>query len=186
MRKFAKAPRRPKNDDLVNENIRFREVLLIGSKGEQLGIKSRVEALNIAKDDGLDLFCVAPNAKPPVCKILDYGKYKFEKQKKEKEMKRKQRENAVDVKEIQLSPNIGEHDYQTKLKAGRKFLENGDKVKITIRFFGRQMAFTDKGLEVVERYINDCADLSSIETKPALDGRTMIGVIAPEKKKGGK
>ena len=184
VRRMAKPPRRPTDVDLVNDNIRFSEVLLIGAQGEQLGIKSRVEALSLAKQEGLDLLCVAPKARPPVCKIIDYGKHKFEKQKKEKEAKKKQK--TIDIKEVQLSPNIGEHDYQTKLKAGRKFLENGDKVKISIRFKGRQMAFTEKGLEVIKRFVEDCAELAQIEKEPVLDGRTMIGVIAPIKKKGEK
>lgn len=184
LRNVARPPRQQKQIELVNENIRFSEVLLINSKGEQLGIKSRVEALALSKEEGLDLLCVAPEGKPPVCKILDYGKFKFEKQKKDREMKKKQRESSVDIKEVQLSPNIGVHDYQTKLKAAKKFLETGDKVKISIRFKGRQMAFTEKGKEVIDKFIGDCGDLCSIEKIPSLDGRTMICIVAPTIKKG--
>lgn len=174
-------PKKPNNDELLNRNIRFPEVLLIDEDGEKLGIKSRVDALSIAESKDLDLLCVAPNAKPPVCKIIDYGKYRFELQKKAKEMRKNQK--TVDLKEVQLSSNIGEHDLNTKLRAARKFLEKGDKVKITIRFRGRQLAYVDKGIEVVNKFMEALSDISSVEKKPALDGRFLLGIIAPDQTK---
>ena len=176
-----KLPVKPNADDLVNEKIRFNEVLLIDENGEQLGIKSRVEAMGIARNKELDLFCVAPNAKPPVCKIINYGKYRFEQQKKAKEMRKNKK--VIDVKEIQLSSNIGEHDFNTKLKAARKFLTHGDKVKISIRFKGRQLAFADQGVEMVNKFIDLCSDIAVIEKQPTLDGKLLMGVIAPKSQK---
>ena len=174
-------PAKPNSEDLVNEKIRFNEVLLIDENGEQLGIKSRVEAMGIAQSRDLDLFCVAPMAKPPVCKIMNYGKYRFEQQKKAKEMKKNKK--VIDVKEIQLSCNIGEHDFNTKLKAGRKFLTAGDKVKISIRFKGRQLAFADQGVEMVNKFIGMCSDIATIEKEPLLEGKLLMGVIAPKSQK---
>ena len=174
-------PQKPNSEDLVNEKIRFNEVLLIDENGEQLGIKSRVEAMQIAANKNLDLLCVAPNAKPAVCKIINYGKYRFEQQKKAKEMRKNKK--TVDVKEVQLSYNIGEHDFNTKLKASRKFLTSGDKVKISIRFKGRQLAFADQGVEMVNKFIDLCSDISVIEKQPALEGKLLMGVIAPKPQK---
>ena len=174
-------PNKQSSDDLVNEKIRFNEVLLIDENGEQLGIKSRVEAMGIASLRNLDLLCVAPNAKPPVCKIINYGKYRFEQQKKAREMRKNKK--TIDVKEIQLSSNIGEHDFNTKLKAARKFLTSGDKVKISIRFKGRQLAFADQGVEMVNKFINLCSDISNIEKQPLLEGKLLMGVIAPKTQK---
>lgn len=170
-----------KDGDLVNEYIRFPEVLLIDENAESLGIKSRVEALAIAKGRGLDLLCVAPNARPAVCKIVNYGKYRFEQQKKAKEAKKNMK--VMDLKEVQLSVNIGQHDFDTKLKAARKFLEQGDKVKISIRLKGRQLAFADKGIDMVNSFINMCADISNIEKAPALDGKMIMGFITPKSQK---
>ena len=170
-----------KDGDLVNEYIRFPEVLLIDENAESLGIKSRVEALAIAKGRGLDLLCVAPNAKPAVCKIVNYGKYRFEQQKKAKEAKKNMK--VMDLKEVQLSVNIGQHDFDTKLKAARKFLEQGDKVKISIRLKGRQLAFADKGIDMVNSFINMCADISNIEKAPTLDGKMIMGFITPKSQK---
>lgn len=176
-----KLPAKPNADDLVNEKIRFNEVLLIDENGEQLGVKSRVEAMNIAQSKDLDLFCVAPNGKPPVCKILNYGKYRFEQQKKAKEMRKNKK--VIDVKEIQLSCNIGEHDFNTKLKAARKFLTGGDKVKISIRFKGRQLAFADQGVEMVNKFVGMCSDIAVVEKEPLLEGKLLMGVIAPKSQK---
>ena len=176
-----KLPAKPNADDLVNEKIRFNEVLLIDENGEQLGVKSRVEAMNIAQSKDLDLFCVAPNGKPPVCKILNYGKYRFEQQKKAKEMRKNKK--VIDVKEIQLSCNIGEHDFNTKLKAARKFLSGGDKVKISIRFKGRQLAFADQGVEMVNKFVGMCSDIAVVEKEPLLEGKLLMGVIAPKTQK---
>jgi len=170
-----------KDGDLVNEYIRFPEVLLIDENAESLGIKSRVEALAIAKGRGLDLLCVAPNAKPAVCKIVNYGKHRFEQQKKAKEAKKNMK--VMDLKEVQLSVNIGQHDFDTKLKAARKFLEQGDKVKISIRLKGRQLAFANKGIDMVNSFINMCADISNIEKAPTLDGKMIMGFITPKSQK---
>ena len=170
-----------KDGDLVNEYIRFPEVLLIDENAESLGIKSRVEALAIAKGRGLDLLCVAPNAKPAVCKIVNYGKYRFEQQKKAKEAKKNMK--VMDLKEVQLSVNIGQHDFDTKLKAARKFLEAGDKVKISLRLKGRQLAFADKGIDMVNSFINMCGDISSVEKAPTLDGKLIMGFITPKSQK---
>ena len=174
-------PTKQNSDDLVNEKIRFNEVLLIDEEGQQLGIKSRVEAIVIARSRDLDLLCVAPNAKPPVCKIINYGKYRFEQQKKAREMKKNKK--TIDVKEIQLSCNIGEHDFNTKLKAARKFLTNGDKVKISIRFKGRQLAFADQGVEMVNKFVGLCSDIATVEKEPLLEGKLLMGVIAPKSQK---
>lgn len=176
-------PQKPNSEDLVNEQIRFPEVRLIDDNGESLGIKSRVEALNIAREKDLDLFCVAPMSKPPVCKILNYGKYRFELQKKAKEIRKNQK--IVELKEVQLSCNIGEHDFNVKLKAGRKFLANGDKVKISVRFRGRQMAYVDKGKDVVNKFVSLCSDISVVEREPLLEGKFLMAIIASKTVKQG-
>ena len=168
------------NDDLVNEKIRFKEVLVINSDGEQLGIKMRREALDIAFDQGLDLLCVAPKATPPVCKVLDYGKYRFEQQKKAKEAKKKQ--HVTEVKPLRLSPVIDKHDFETKLRHARSWLEDGRKVKIDMRFRGRMMTRLEVGKKIMDSFIQECADLASVEKKPLLEGNTMSTVLAPKKK----
>lgn len=176
-------PQRPKNTntDLVNERVRFPEVLLIGKNGEQLGKMSSREAYSIAMSNELDLLCVAPNANPPVCKIVNYGKYRFEQQKKAKESKKKQ--HVVEVKEIQLTPQIGQHDLETKAKAARRFLEDGNKVKIGVRFRGRQMTHIEVGEEVMNKFIAILEDVASIEKKPSMDGKWLNAVIASKIKK---
>ena len=161
----------------VNENIRAREVRFIDSNGDQLGVKSRNEALDIAATRNLDLVLVAPNAKPPVCRIMDYGKYRFEQQKKEKEARKKQK--VINVKEIRLSPGIEEHDFNTKLRNARKFLEKGDKVKVSIRFRGRAITHKDLGRKVLEQMAEECKDLSTVEQKPKMEGRSMFLMLAP-------
>lgn len=168
-------------DMLVNEGIRAREVRLVDQNGNQLGIKSRQEALDIAARANLDLVLVAPNAKPPVARIMDYGKYRFEQQKKEKEARKKQK--VINVKEVRLSPTIEEHDFNTKLRNARKFLEKGDKVKATIRFKGRAITHKEIGQRVLERFSEACADIGSVETKPKMDGRSMFLVLAPKNEK---
>lgn len=168
------------NDDLVNEKIRFKEVLVINSDGEQLGIKMRREALDIAFDQGLDLLCVAPKATPPVCKVLDYGKYRFEQQKKAKEAKKKQ--HVTEVKPLRLSPVIDKHDFETKLRHARSWLGDGMKVKIDMRFRGRMMTRLEVGKKIMDSFIQECADLASVEKKPLLEGNTMSTVLAPKKK----
>ncbi len=165
-------------DFIINEQIRAREVRLIDQNGEQLGIKSRQEALEIAARRNLDLVLVAPNAKPPVCRIMDYGKFRFEQQKKEKEARKKQK--VINVKEVRLSPTIEEHDFNTKLRNARKFLEKGDKVKATIRFKGRAITHKEIGQRVLDRFSEACADIAVVETAPKMDGRNMFLVLAPK------
>lgn len=161
----------------VNEGIRAREVRLIDSNGDQLGVKSRQEALEIAATRNLDLVLVAANAKPPVCRIMDYGKYRFEQQKKEKEARKKQK--VINVKEVRLSPGIEDHDFNTKLRNARKFLEKGDKVKVSIRFRGRAITHKDLGRDVLERMAEECNDVSTVEQKPKMEGRSMFLMLAP-------
>ncbi|EJD5661710.1 translation initiation factor IF-3 [Staphylococcus pseudintermedius] len=166
-----------KDQTQVNEKIRAKELRVIGQNGDQIGLKSKNEALEMADRLGLDVVVVAPNAKPPVARIMDYGKYKFEQQKKEKEMKKKQK--IINVKEIRLSPTIEEHDFNTKLKNGRKFLTKGDKVKVSIRFRGCAITHKEIGQRVLERYAEACQDLATIEQKPKMEGRQMFLMLAP-------
>ena len=161
----------------VNEKIRAREVRLIDSNGDQLGVKSRNEALDIAQKRNLDLVLVAPNAKPPVCRIMDFGKYRFEQQKKEKEARKKQK--VINVKEVRFTPGIGDHDFETKLKNARKFLEKGDKVKAAVRFRGRAITHKELGKEVLDRFAEEVKDLGTVETKPKMGGRNMFMMVAP-------
>ncbi len=166
---------------IVNEKIRAKEVRLIDSNGDQLGVKSKNEALDIAANANLDLVMVAPNAKPPVCRIMDYGKYRFEQQKKEKEQRKNQK--VINVKEVRLSPGIEEHDFNTKLRNARKFLTKGDKVKVAVRFRGRAITHKELGQEVLERMAEECKDLSTVETKPKMEGRNMFMMLAPVNEK---
>jgi translation initiation factor IF-3 len=163
---------------LVNEEIRAKEVRLIGPDGEQIGIKPFREALQMAQDANLDLVAVALTAKPPVCRIMDYGKYRYEMQKKEKEARKNQR--IVDIKEVRFSATIDEHDYQTKLRNVCKFLKDGDKVKCTIRFKGREITHAEIGQRILERVAKESGELGSIERKPKLEGRSMIMILAPK------
>ncbi len=156
--------------------IRDREVRVITESGEQLGIMTAAEALRIAEDRDLDLVKIAPQSKPPVCKIMDYGKYKFEQQKRLKEAKKNQ--HQIDIKEVQLSLNIDTHDIETKAKNARKFLEKGDRVKVSIRFRGREMAHPERGLELMARFAEMCADLGSVEKPAKLEGRNMLMFLA--------
>jgi len=164
----------------VNDNIHFKEVLVIGPDGEQLGSMLRREALEKAYDYDLDLYCVAPNAQPPVCKILDYEKHRFEMQKKAKEAKKNQK--VTEVKPLRLSPVIDKHDFDTKLKQATKWLEAGKKVKVDMRFKGRLITRQDNGIQTMEEFINSLTELGTVEKKPVLDGRIMSCVIAPKKK----
>ena len=168
-------------DMMVNEGIRAREVRLIGQNGDQLGIKSKQEALEIAARANLDLVLVAPNAKPPVCRIMDYGKFRFEQQKKEKEARKNQK--IINVKEVRLSPTIDEHDFNTKLRNAVKFLEKGDKVKASIRFKGRAITHKEIGQRVLDRFAAACAEVATIESHPKMDGRSMFLVLAPKNEK---
>ncbi|HBU91507.1 translation initiation factor IF-3 [Bacillus sp. NMCN6] len=168
-------------DQLVNEGIRAREVRLIGQNGDQLGIKTRQEALEIAAKANLDLVLVAANAKPPVCRIMDYGKFRFEQQKKDKEARKNQK--IISLKEVRLSPTIDEHDFNTKLRNAIKFLEKGDKVKASIRFKGRAITHKEIGQRVLDRFSEACAEVATVETKPKMDGRSMFLMLAPKVEK---
>ena len=164
------------NGDLVNEKIRFPEVLVIGPDGESLGKMSRIDAYRKAESYELDLLCVAPQANPPVCKIINYGKYRFDAQKKAKEAKKNQK--IIELKEIQLTPQIGQHDIETKVKAAIKFLEDGNKVKVGVRFKGRQMAHPEVGNETLNKFLEYVTDYATIEKKPVLDGRRLTCVLS--------
>jgi translation initiation factor IF-3 len=165
----------------VNEGIRAREVRLIGPDGSQLGIKTRQEALDLAANANLDLVLVAPAAKPPVCRIMDYGKFKYEQQRKDREARKNQK--VITTKEIRLSPTIEENDFNTKLRNARKFLEKGDKVKASIRFRGRAITHSQIGKTVLEKLAKECEDLSSVETHPKMEGRSMFLILAPKAEK---
>jgi len=161
------------NDEIIADSIR-----LIDADGEQVGLVSINEGLEMAEESGLDLVEVSPNASPPVCKILDYGKYKYEAQKKANEARKKQK--TIDVKEIKMRPGIEEHDYQVKMRSVRKFLDHGDKVKMTIRFRGREMAHQDLGMRVLDRVRDDLEESVKIEQFPKTEGRLMTMVVAPK------
>lgn len=160
----------------INEQIRDREVRLIGSDGEQLGIVSSRDALAMAEDKKLDLVKIAPNAKPPVCKIMDYGKYKYEQAKREKESKKKQK--TISVKEVRLSLNIEEHDLNTKANQAIKFLQKKDKVKVSLRFRGRELGNTKLGYDVMKRFFDVVSEYATIEKKAGMEGRSMIMILA--------
>lgn len=162
----------------INEAIRAREVRLIDQEGEQLGIKSLREALQIAAEKNLDLVNVAPTAKPPVCRIMDYGKFRYEQSKKEKEARKNQK--VISIKEIRMTTNIDEHDYQTKLRNAIKFLQAGDKVKASVRFRGREMAHTELGQKVLIRMAQECEEVATVERAPKLEGRSMILILQPK------
>jgi translation initiation factor IF-3 len=165
-------------DQFINEDIRAREVRLVGANGDQIGIKSRNEALEMAQTANLDLVMVAPNAKPPVCRIMDYGKFRYEQQKKDKEARKNQK--VISIKEVRLSPTIDEHDFNTKLRNAIKFLEKGDKVKASIRFKGRAITHKEIGQRVLDRLAQECAEVGVVEQRPKMEGRSMFIVIAPK------
>ncbi len=167
------------SDLMINEQIRDREVRVIGQDGEQLGIMSAKEAYLMARDADLDLVKIAPGAKPPVCKIINYGKYRYEQARKEKEAKRKQR--TIEVKEIRLSPNIDTNDLNTKANQVRKFLSKGDKVKVTLRFRGREMAHKDVGREVLNSFYEKLGDVATIDKEAKMEGRSMIMFLTATK-----
>ena len=160
----------------INGQIRAREVQLIGDEGEKLGVVSLKEALEIAEEKKLDLVLVAPNSKPPVCKIMNYGKYKFEQAKKEKEARKKQK--VLETKEIRVTPNIEQHDFEFKSKNARKFLEDGNKVKITVKFRGRELNYVILGDEALNKFVEDLSDIASLEKKPLLEGKNMFIILA--------
>lgn len=156
---------------MINEQIRDKEVRLIGEDGEQLGVMSAREAQRLAEEAGLDLVKIAPTAKPPVCKIVDYGKFKYEQARKEKEAKKKQK--IIEIKEIRLSPNIDTNDLNTKVNAARKFLTKGDKVKITLRFRGREMAHMNNSKHILDDFAASLSDIAVVEKAPKVEGRSM-------------
>ncbi|MEB3101034.1 translation initiation factor IF-3 [Ferviditalea candida] len=163
---------------MINEEIRAKEVRLVGPEGEQIGIKPLREALQMAAELNLDLVNVAPNAKPPVCRIMDYGKYRYEQQKKEKEARKNQK--IVELKEVRFSATIEEHDYQTKLRNVVKFLKEQDKVKCSIRFRGREITHADIGQKVLDRVAKEIEEVGVVERKPKLEGRQMIMILGPK------
>ena len=162
----------------INDEIHDKEVRLIGDEGEQLGIMSAEEALKIAAEREMDLVKIAPGSNPPVCKIMDYGKYRFEQTKKEKEAKKNQR--VIEIKEIRMGPSIGENDFNTKLKNGLKFLADGDRVKVSVRFRGREMAHTDIGVQLLKTFAEKCAEIANMDKTPKLEGRSMSMFLSPK------
>ncbi len=156
---------------MINEQIRDREVRLVGADGEQSGVMSSREAMRIAEEAGLDLVKIAPTAKPPVCKIVDYGKFRYEQARKEKEAKKKQK--TIDVKEVRMSPNIDSNDLNTKVNAARKFITKGDRVKVTLRFRGREMAHMQNSKHILDDFAAKLSDIAVIEKEPKVEGRSM-------------
>ncbi len=167
----------------INEQIKAEQMLVIGPNGEQLGIKSKEEALTLASYAGFDLVLITEKGDTPVCKLMDYNKFKYEKKKKLKESQKKQRENNAELKEYRLSPNIDVHDFNTKLNNAKKYLIKGHKVKISIRFRGREMQFTEKGKEVMLKFAEELNDVAEMEAAPVLDGRNMYAMLNPSKNK---
>ena len=166
------------NDLMINEEIRDREVRVIDQNGEQLGIMSTPAAQALADERQLDLVKIAPQAKPPVCKIMGYGKYRFEQSKREREMRKNQK--VIVIKEVQLSATIEEHDIDVKFRAAQKFLKDGNKVKVSIRFRGRQIAHSEIGLDVMKDFAERCKDIAVVERKPIMEGRNMTMILAPK------
>ena len=165
-------------DLMINEEIRDREVRLIDENGEQLGIVSSREAQKIADERKLDLVKIAPTAKPPVCRIMDYGKYKFDQAKKEKEARKKQK--TVDVKELRLSPSIDTHDVQVKVKKANEFLKDGDKVKISIRFRGREIGHSKVGMQIMEDFAKATEEFGTVDKQPKMEGKSLVMFLAPK------
>ncbi len=163
----------------VNDRIRADEIRLIGAEGENVGVVTPTRAMEMADEAGLDLVEISPNANPPVCKIMDFGKYKYETQKKEAEARKKQK--TIEVKEVKFRPNTDTHDYDVKMRNVFKFLENGDKVKVTLRFRGREMAHLNLGRELLERVADDVEGQGKVENMPKMEGRQMIMMIGPVK-----
>ena len=162
----------------LNEDIRDSEIRLIGSTGEQLGIMSAAQAQRIADEQGLDLVKISPQATPPVCKLMEYGKFRFEQGKREKEAKKNQ--HVVEIKEIRMSPGIDVGDFNTKLKNAQKFLADGNRVKVSVRFRGREMAHTDIGKDLLVRFAEQCAEVATLDKEPKLEGRSMSIFLSPK------
>jgi translation initiation factor IF-3 len=167
------------SDLFINEQIRDREVRVIGENGEQLGVMSTRDALKLAEEAGVDLVKIAPTAKPPVCKIVDYGKFKYEQTRKEKEAKKKQK--TVEIKEIRLSPNIDTNDLNTKVNAARKFISKGDRVKITLRFRGREMAHMNNSKHILDDFAQALSDIAVVDKAPKVEGRSMTMFLAEKR-----
>ena len=165
----------------LNEDIRDSEIRLIGSTGEQLGIMSAAQAQHIADEQGLDLVKISPQAKPPVCKLMDYGKFRFEQGKREKEARKNQ--HVVEIKEIRMSPSIDTNDFNTKVKSAVKFLNDGNRVKVTVRFRGREMAHTSLGQELLKKFGADCSEIATIAKDAKLEGRNMSMFLSPKNSK---
>ncbi len=168
------------NDLMINEEIRDREVRLVGDDGEQLGVMPLAQAIALADEKSLDLVKIAPQAKPPVCKLMDYGKYRFEQSKREREIRKNQK--IITLKEVRLSATIEDHDVDVKYKNAVKFLQEGDKVKVTIRFRGRQITHSEIGLEVMKDFAERIKDVGVVERRPLIEGRNMIMIVAPKAK----
>lgn len=164
---------------MINEQIRDKEVRLIGTEGEQLGIMSAKDAMKLAREAELDLVKIAPNAKPPVCKIIDYGKYRYELARKEKEAKKKQK--TIDIKEVRLSPNIDTNDLNTKINQARKFLAKGDKVKVTLRFRGRELAHVNQSKVILDNFAKQLEDVAVIDKPVKFEGRSMIMFLSEKR-----
>lgn len=169
---------------LINDDIHAKEVRLLNETGDQMGIVSLSEAMNYAEENGVDLVCIAPQATPPVCRAMDYGKYRYEQDKREKEQKKKQQ--VVEVKEVQLSCRIDKHDFDTKAARAIKFLKEGNKVRVCLRFKGREMAHQDLGREVIAKFREACEEYSTMDKKPTLEGRQMTMFLMPLKATPGK
>jgi translation initiation factor IF-3 len=164
---------------MINEHIKDKEVRVIGENGEMLGVMSPKDAMKLAREAEVDLVKIVPTAVPPVCKIVDYGKYKYELTRKEKDAKKKQR--VIDIKEVRLSPNIEENDLNTKANAARKFIEKGDKVKITLKFRGREMAHMEQSKHILDDFAQKLADIAQVEKAPKLEGRSIIMVLTEKR-----
>ncbi|MBO7161663.1 MAG: translation initiation factor IF-3 [Clostridia bacterium] len=163
----------------INDEIKASEVRLIDAEGNQIGIVTIAQARRLAEESGLDLVEIAPEAKPPVCKVMDFGKYRFEKEKREKEMKKKQQ--TVELKELQLRCRIDTHDFNTKLNKAHEFLTKGNRVKVLVKFFGREMAHTENGLTLLQKFADACEEQGVVEKPAKLDGRNMIMILAPKR-----
>ena len=172
--------RRKEPNDIVNEAVRFPQVLVIGPEGEQLGVLNTKEALDLAYEKELDLLCVAPNADPPVCKIIDYGRYRFEEQKKARDAKKNQQ--TSEVKALRVSPVIDQHDFETKLNRAREWIENNQKVRIDMRFRGRMITRQEVGKEVINKFTEQISDIADVNKEPQMEGNTMSVVYSPKKK----
>ena len=172
------APERELSGPKINDAIRARDVRLIDETGQNVGVVSKIDALARAEEAGLDLVEVSPDAEPPVCKILDYGKFKYQEQKKAAEARKHQK--TVEIKEIKMRPGIDDHDYDVKMRAMKRFFEEGDKVKVTLRFRGREMAHQELGMQLLNRVKEQVEEIAKVELYPRLEGRQMIMVLAPK------